>query len=393
MQKVLPENELYERLLSEDWSILIEFLYYNRKDIAKDDRLSYIASLVETEFFRKLKDYGQDRDDIFIAAESFYQLHCGKFYKLKNENFEAVKLELLARNPTQYSHFAKRDFEQTVELLEEEAPLKNFEENVLPANWINIYNRLFEIMDVREDAETYFSGPRFINLVRKYDRYYPDYYQYIRQREQQNVSTTRKVFFEDILAGLSSLNRKKVIDNILGIIRPYDGQRVNQIEILLYGKKISVEESKGQKNKVVVFISYSWDSEEHKGWVLTLANKLSGDGFEVKIDRYSMRLGTSAPYTMEQGIEHADKVLVIFTPGYKERADDRKGGVGYEYSIMNAKLYDNQTVNSRIIPVLRSGSKQESIPTFMQQFIHVDMRDDAKFESNYNDLKHDLMTL
>jgi hypothetical protein len=139
-----------------------------------------------------------------------------------------------------------------------------------------------------------------------------------------------------------------------------------------------------------VFISYSWDDEAHKTWVINLANKLSKDGIDVKIDKQIMRLGTSANYTMEQSIEQADKVLVIFTPGYKAKADDRKGGVGYEYAILNMKLYNNQTVNDKIIPVLRRGNKDTSIPTFMQQFIHIDLRDDAVFESNYSDLRHEL---
>lgn len=165
------------------------------------------------------------------------------------------------------------------------------------------------------------------------------------------------------------------------------------VELLLYGRKPVIADQGGEgEKKVSVFISYSWDDEAHKAWVLALANKLKADGLDVKIDKYMMRLGTSAPYTMEQSIEHSDKVLVIFTPGYKLRADERKGGVGYEYAIMNAALYNNQTVNKKIIPVLRSGTKEQSIPAFMQQYIHVDLRNDASFEGNYNDLKHDLLT-
>ncbi|RYE18599.1 MAG: hypothetical protein EOP45_13885 [Sphingobacteriaceae bacterium] len=96
------------------------------------------------------------------------------------------------------------------------------------------------------------------------------------------------------------------------------------------------------------------------------------------------------PYFVEQSISKSDKVLIIFTPNYKARADNRTGGVGYEYSIMNAALYDNQTVNVKIIPILRKGSKQDSIPDFMKQYIHIDITNDENYENSYKDLKREI---
>lgn len=395
MKKLLTENELYGLLLKDDWQKLVDFLHFNKEDINKDDRLIHIAGLIETEFIRKLKDYPPDSNEILIVLENFYLLNDGGFYKLKLENIEAIYEELALRDPDHYAHFSKVNRQKKVQVAADRINVAKSqkEDNTIPGKWIEIYNRLFEIMDVRGDAETYFSGPRFINLIRKYDRYHPDYIQYIRERELSGYSTTRKVYFEDLLIALSNLNRKKVIDNVLAIIRPYDKERVEEVETLLYGKKPLTYSKEGEHDrKLVVFISYSWDDEAHKSWVLGLANKLTNDGLDVKIDRHSMRLGSNAPYTMEQSIEQADKVLIIFTPGYKAKADQRKGGVGYEYTIMNAALYNNQTINKKIIPVLRIGTKEQSIPAFMQQYIHVDLRNDDSFESNYNDLRHELLT-
>ncbi len=53
---------------------------------------------------------------------------------------------------------------------------------------------------------------------------------------------------------------------------------------------------------------------------------------------------------------------------------------------MNAELYRNQTTNEKIIPILREGTTEESIPAFMQQFIHIDARNNENFENSYNDL-------
>lgn len=53
-------------------------------------------------------------------------------------------------------------------------------------------------------------------------------------------------------------------------------------------------------------------------------------------------------------------------------------------------LYKNQTSNEKIIPILRDGSTEESIPTFMQQFIHIDARNNENFINSYNDLVREI---
>ena len=136
----------------------------------------------------------------------------------------------------------------------------------------------------------------------------------------------------------------------------------------------------------VVFISYSWDDEEHKDWVLKLANRLSGDGVEVILDRFYLRPGANLQYFVENNLGRAHRVIIIFTPNYKLKADKRAGGVGYEYSIMNVELYNNMTKNEKFIPLLRKGNMSDSIPTFMQQFIHIDVSNDENGENSYNDL-------
>ncbi len=89
---------------------------------------------------------------------------------------------------------------------------------------------------------------------------------------------------------------------------------------------------------------------------------------------------------MESSIPKADKVLMVFTPNYKLNAEKRQGGVGFEYSILNAELYQQITTNQKFIPILKDGDFQESIPSFIQQFISVDMRDSSTFEDRLNEL-------
>ncbi|MGX5682994.1 toll/interleukin-1 receptor domain-containing protein [Chryseobacterium cucumeris] len=255
-----------------------------------------------------------------------------------------------------------------------------------------LYNRLFEIINNQSDTATYFSGPRFIDTVRKFSPYFPTYQQYIDKRNVEGKSTSRKIFYYDILKELEMETREKVIRRILEITKPFEPEKVLQIENIIEGKAITNHKIEGSKKNEaksvnpVVFISYSWDSDEHKKWVLDLAHRLSKDGVEVILDRFFLKPGANLQFFVENNIDRADKVIIIFTPNYKLKADKRTGGVGYEYSIMNVDLYGNLTSNDRFIPLLRKGVMTESIPTFMRQFIHIDVKNDENFENSYNDL-------
>ena len=87
-----------------------------------------------------------------------------------------------------------------------------------------------------------------------------------------------------------------------------------------------------------VFISYSWDSEEHKAWVLAFANRLRDDGIDTILDQTHLHLGGRTPEFMERSIRDSRSVLVICTGGYKQRFDGRKGGAGYEGHIITADI-------------------------------------------------------
>lgn len=139
-----------------------------------------------------------------------------------------------------------------------------------------------------------------------------------------------------------------------------------------------------------IFISYSWDSEEHKDWVLQLSDNLYANGIRVILDRYTLRAGKHISSFVENAISKSDKVIIIFTPGYKLKADKREGGVGYEYSIINNELYQNITTQKKIIPILKTGSSHESIPQFMQQLIHINFTKEDEFNKSYTELLREI---
>jgi TIR domain len=140
----------------------------------------------------------------------------------------------------------------------------------------------------------------------------------------------------------------------------------------------------------IVFISYSWDSEDHKSWVLNLANSLRLNGVDVILDRYYLSPGKNLPLFVEKSIKTSQRVIVIFTPEYKRKAEARLGGVGHEYSLINNTVLKDIANNEVVIPILRSGTTDDSIPELLQQFIYQDFRTELSFDENFESLLREI---
>ena len=131
------------------------------------------------------------------------------------------------------------------------------------------------------------------------------------------------------------------------------------------------------------FISYSWDSEDHKAWVLQLAVALREEGVDATIDRWKLQPGISVAWFMET-MRSYDWIVVVCTSKYVAKADQRTGGVGYETQILTAEtVRDLQKAENRIIPIVREG---KATPTHLDGRLYVDFRDDGQFNSSIEEL-------
>ena len=133
------------------------------------------------------------------------------------------------------------------------------------------------------------------------------------------------------------------------------------------------------------FISYSWDSDDHKKWTKELATRLRRDGVDVKLDQWETVPGDQLPAFMETAIRENDYVLIICTPKYKEKSDGRKGGVGYEGDIMTGEIFAKGN-HRKFIPVLRAGDGDTAAPSWLQGKYGIDLRGNPYSEDQYNDL-------
>lgn len=143
------------------------------------------------------------------------------------------------------------------------------------------------------------------------------------------------------------------------------------------------------KDHPIVFISYSWDSEEHKLWVRKLSDDLRTKyAVNTLLDQYN-RGGYDLIQFMTKGIEIADRVILIGTPTYKEKTEKYDGGAKYEDQLISSHLY-HQIGSSKFIPVLRLGKFETSFKTLIETRTGFDMREDTQYEANLRNLAAEL---
>lgn len=132
------------------------------------------------------------------------------------------------------------------------------------------------------------------------------------------------------------------------------------------------------------FISYSHDSQEHKKWVLDFATRLRNNGVDAALDQWDLGPGADLPSFMERNLVAADRVLMICTGKYVEKANSGTGGVGYEKMIVTADLMKSIDSN-KVIPLIRQNGTH-SVPTFLSSKMYLDFSREEQFEFSYDEL-------
>ncbi|MBW4540416.1 MAG: toll/interleukin-1 receptor domain-containing protein [Myxacorys chilensis ATA2-1-KO14] len=117
-----------------------------------------------------------------------------------------------------------------------------------------------------------------------------------------------------------------------------------------------------------VFISYSYDSQEHKDRVWRLADRLREDGINCTIDQHEESPAVGWHRWMLNQVEAADFVLVVCTEHYERRfrGDEELGsgkGVTWEGAIIIQELYNAQGQNSKFIPIIFTLEDADFIPS------------------------------
>jgi outer membrane lipoprotein-sorting protein len=144
----------------------------------------------------------------------------------------------------------------------------------------------------------------------------------------------------------------------------------------------SIDVSSITTESIDVFVSYSRDTDSHREWVGHLADRLDAEpDLHVVLDDYDLYGGKDLAHFMER-CRSSHRVVFVVTSGYVSRANQRRGGVGYEADIAVAEILANQ-LTDKFIPVLRQGSE---LPTFIGAKAYIDFREGENYEQSLDAL-------
>lgn len=135
-----------------------------------------------------------------------------------------------------------------------------------------------------------------------------------------------------------------------------------------------------------IFLSYSHDDLTHKGWVSRLAARLAEAGLTVIFDGTHLRYGDDVYFFMEDAVRKADAILMVCTPNYVRRANERQSGVGAETSLITPNFYERHS-GKRFIPLLRARAEnQRCTPDYLRALFYADFTDDTHFQAAFAEL-------
>lgn len=275
-------------------------------------------------------------------------------------------------------------------------------------DWEKAYNKLWRIIGPQDTAVCYIKGSEFYNLVLKFnDELPPSYGGYIEELRKKDLSTSRVDYYKLLIDNLPEDQRLYFYGEVQAFIEnqfvisqnetaetnypiidaDYQTTSTSSIELDKVAK-IEIDEDYQSGKHPVVFISYSWDDNNHKKWVKRLADDLRNHGIDAQIDQYQ-QAGTSLTAFMIDGIKRADKVLIIGTPNYKHKAENHIGGTNIEDQIINIHV-SRDFLKTKYIPLLRKGEFNESFTDLIGDRKGFDFRNDCEYEANLNELVNEL---
>ena len=119
-----------------------------------------------------------------------------------------------------------------------------------------------------------------------------------------------------------------------------------------------------------VFISYSWDSEEHQTWIANLAATLRK--YEIEADFDASEVQSNLYQMMVEKIRIYDKIVVVATQRYTDKANSFSGGVGTETKLLLNHFVNNE---SKIVVVKRGNC---DVPFYLKGYEFVDLTSEDK---------------
>jgi hypothetical protein len=115
-----------------------------------------------------------------------------------------------------------------------------------------------------------------------------------------------------------------------------------------------------------VFISHTSNTADAIAWVEKFATTLTERGVQARLDRFHLRKGMDLAQWMCNELTLAQKVIVVCDEKYKEKADGRVGGVGWETMIIQGDLSRLPADSTKYQVIVRSAELDSGLPLYLR---------------------------
>jgi small GTP-binding protein len=132
------------------------------------------------------------------------------------------------------------------------------------------------------------------------------------------------------------------------------------------------------------FISYAWGNPDQERWVeRNLATDLQKAGLVVVLDRWdNQRIGASVARFVDR-IAAADRVLIVGTPEYRRKYDNKRPMGGYvaaaEGDLIGKRMLGSEESKQSALPLLLEGTEDNALPPLLQGRVYADFRDPQQY--------------
>lgn len=173
-------------------------------------------------------------------------------------------------------------------------------------------------------------------------------------------------------------NNSSIILNIFA----YSAEVYNKINHRLGNEKYVIRNPR-------VFISYAGNDRNNSLWVKNLASRLRENGVDARLDVFHLKPGQDLPQWMTNELIMADKVLLICDRFYAEKADSRRGGVGWETMIIQGDMLSHSDTG-KYICIVRDKEIDKGLPIYVRSKYSLHWPNENFSEEDFKVLLYDI---
>ncbi len=134
-----------------------------------------------------------------------------------------------------------------------------------------------------------------------------------------------------------------------------------------------------------VFISYTSADYNNRKWVQRLADKLRASGVNARVDIYHLKPGDDLPQWMTNELILAEKVILVCDKFYADKADHKRGGVGWETMIIQGDMMAHLE-QSKYVAIARGHDVDQNLPIYVKSRYALDWSDDDSMDKEFDKL-------